>query len=228
MPATRAPSGRGTAHDRFKRSFWSYVWAGVTLSAVAHFAVLHGAAFEFVDDYAVDRRLALEQIELPLPEFEIPPPPSQISRPAIPVVSTDLDFPDDITISEVSFDRVFVEDLPPPPITRQVDVSEEPAFTPYEVRPRLQTPRELETALLRHYPSKLKNVGIGGVVVLWVFIDETGEVRNTRVVESTGYQALDDAAEMAVREAAKFSPAMNRDDRVAVWIQLPITFIAQV
>jgi hypothetical protein len=31
-----------------------------------------------------------------------------------------------------------------------------------------------------------------------------------------------------VREAAKFSPAMNRDDRVAVWIQLPITFIAQV
>jgi TonB family protein len=43
------------------------------------------------------------------------------------------------------------------------------------------------------------------------------------VNESSGHKALDDAA-LKVAEIIEFTPALNRDKRVPVWISLPITF----
>ncbi len=62
---------------------------------------------------------------------------------------------------------------------------------------------------------------------LWVYIDEEGVVRNTKVVQSSGsgYPALDEAAEAVMRQA-RFKPAINRDQRVPVWVQFPLTFQA--
>jgi periplasmic protein TonB len=77
--------------------------------------------------------------------------------------------------------------------------------------------------LERNYPPALHYFGVGARVVLWVFIDEQGRVQNTRVVESSGYPDFDDLAQNALR-TVEFSPAMNRDQPVAVWIQLPIQF----
>src|SRR5690606_31038662 len=79
----------------------------------------------------------IEQIEF-VQEFEIPPPPEQIARPAIPVISTNIDIADDITIGAVTFDDNPVENLPPPPTGTGVSASNEPAFTPTEVRPQLR------------------------------------------------------------------------------------------
>jgi len=48
-------------------------------------------------------------------------------------------------------------------------------------------------------------------------------VQQTQVNESSGYEALDQAA-LNVAEVYRFSPALNRENQVAVWVALPITF----
>ena len=107
---------------------------------------------------------------------------------------------------------------------RGLDVSEQPAFLPRQVEPSLRNRQAFGQALERAYPAALKDASIGGTVVLWVFVTENGEVGNVRVQESSGYPALDAAAEAVMREA-EFTPALNRDEPVPVWIALPVIFV---
>jgi protein TonB len=103
------------------------------------------------------------------------------------------------------------------------DISAAPTFTPYTVRPDIKNRSELMRALEREYPPLLRDAGIGGTVQVWFFIDEEGRVQRTQVNESSGHKALDDAA-ITVANIIEFTPALNRDKRVPVWISLPITF----
>ena len=73
------------------------------------------------------------------------------------------------------------------------------------------------------YPTVLREAGIGGVVMVYFYIDETGRVKTTRVAQSSGYAQLD-AAAMHVSELYRFSPALNRDQHVPVWVSFPVTF----
>jgi TonB family protein len=99
----------------------------------------------------------------------------------------------------------------------------EPSFTPMSVRPQLVNVEGVQQALLREYPATLRDAGIGGAPVIWIHINELGVVDGTRVYETSGYEALDRAA-MNVALAMQFSPALNRDQRVPVWVQIPIRF----
>lgn len=210
------------ANDRLKKSSNSYFWGAVLVATILHFSLL---AF-WPDMTAADMSISsaeMEQIEI-LNEFEIPPPPEQIQRPAIPVISTDINISDDITISEVTFEANPVSDLPPPPSGGNIDISEQPVFTPMEVRPELRNRSAFIQQLERRYPPMLKDAGIGGTVNVWVFINERGQVTNARVQESSGYPQLDAVAEQLMREVAQFSPAVNRDQNVPVWISIPVTF----
>jgi TonB family protein len=103
-------------------------------------------------------------------------------------------------------------------------VAAEPTFTPFDVRPELQNRQDFVAAIERSYPPMLKDAGIGGTVVLWVFIDETGRVGATRLVQSSGYEQLDAVAQRLMAEVARFSPARNRGEPVPVWIQMPVSF----
>jgi TonB family protein len=99
----------------------------------------------------------------------------------------------------------------------------EPEFTPMTVRPTLTNADEVSRALMRTYPALLRDAGIGGAPVMWIHIDETGVVDATRVYESSGYAALDEAAS-DVAEAMRFTPARNGDSVTATWVQIPIRF----
>jgi TonB family protein len=103
------------------------------------------------------------------------------------------------------------------------DPADGPSFTPMTVRPQLRNVREVQQALMRHYPPLLRDAGIGGEALIWFFIDEDGAVRDTRVNRSSGHEALDQAA-LAVASVMEFTPAYNRDVRVPVWIAMPIRF----
>lgn len=224
---TTATIAHRTAHERFKNSFWSYVWAATAFSALAHFALLNQLEFGNVPDYSYGGQ-ALEQVALEdQATYEIPPPPEQIARPAVPVISSDVSISTDITIGEVRFDEFVLDAPPPPPTIVAVEHSDQPSFTPYEIRPTLVNDRDVQEALLRYYPPTFKSAGIGGITTLWIFIDENGAVKNTKVVESSGFRELDAVAERVMREAAHFSPAYNRDMKVPVWIQMPVTFEAR-
>jgi TonB family protein len=100
-----------------------------------------------------------------------------------------------------------------------------PAFTPYTVRPEITNRGEVTEALEEEYPPLLREAGVGGMVHVWFHIDKAGQVVRTMVNESSGHQALDDAA-LRVANLIEFTPAQNRGEEVAVWISLPINFTA--
>src|SRR5690606_14835812 len=100
----------------------------------------------------------------------------------------------------------------------------QPSFSPRDREPALQNRTEFGRQLEAAYPPLLKDAGVGGRVLVWVFVDATGRVTSTRVYESSGQPQLDAAATRVLRDHARFSPALLRDQPVAVWIALPVTF----
>jgi protein TonB len=68
---------------------------------------------------------------------------------------------------------------------------------------------------------------VGGTVRVYFFIGEEGRVEHTRIDQSSGHEALDEAA-LRVASVYRFSPALNRDEPVPVWVSFPITFQAEV
>ena len=219
--AVPAPEALGeTANERLKRSFDSWFWGSMIVATVVHFGAFAlapqftAADFSFTSD-------ELEMIEIP-PEIEIPPPPQQIARPATPVMAS-ADIDEDITIAATTFDDNPVADLPPPPVNVVTDISAAPVFTPFTVAPAILNVPEVQRMMVLRYPVLLRDAGIGGTVRVYFFIDEEGIVQDYRVDQTSGHKALDDAA-LAVADVYRFSPALNRDRRVSVWVSFPITF----
>jgi protein TonB len=209
-----------SANDRFKRTSSYWFWTSIIIATVMHFGVFAFWPEMTAEDvsFSMDD---LEAIELP-PEIEIPPPPEAIARPATPVIA-EANIEEEITIAPTTFEDNPVEDLPPPPEEAAVDISAAPTFTPFTVRPEVKNRADVARALEREYPPLLRDAGIGGTVNVWFFINEQGAVERTQVQESSGHTALDNAA-LKVADIIEFTPALNRDRQVAVWIALPITF----
>lgn len=207
-----------TANERFKRSYASWTYISVILATVLHFVVFNWfPQLQAADLGTVTDELAA--IDLP-PEVKIPPPPEQIARPATPRVAA-AEVSEDITIAPTTFEDNPVESLPPPP--QGAAASDMPSYIPRDVEPRLKNGREIQRLLERLYPPMLREAGIGGRVLLWVFVDEKGSAVKSQVHTTSGYPALDNAA-MQIVESMEFSPAMNRDKPVGVWIAQPIDF----
>ena len=99
----------------------------------------------------------------------------------------------------------------------------EPTFTPMTARPEIINVAEIEQALMSQYPPILRVAGIGGVVTVWFFVSEEGRVLDRRVAQSSGQARLDEAA-LNVADVFQFTPALNEEQPVSVWIQIPLTF----
>ncbi len=206
------------ANDRFKQSYAAVMYLCVILATAIHFAVFEWfPQLEAADLGVVSEELSA--IELP-PEVKIPPPPEQIARPATPRVAA-ADVSEDITIAPTTFEDNPVENLPPPPAGADPEAT--PSYIARDVEPRLKNARDIRRLLERLYPPMLKEAGIGGRVLLWVFVDEQGKAVRSQINTSSGYPALDNTAAQIVEEM-EFSPAMNRDKPVGVWIAQPIDF----
>jgi periplasmic protein TonB len=114
--------------------------------------------------------------------------------------------------------------LPPPPTAE--DITRAPTFTPMTVRPQLQNAADVQRALVQAYPPVLRDAGISGTPVVWFFIDDSGSVVRTILSKSSGHPALDEAA-LRVAQQMRFSPALNRDRTVSVWVEIPVVFTAR-
>jgi protein TonB len=218
-------STHDTANDRFKRGFGDWFWYSVAGAALFHLMLF--AFFPDLSAADVSRSVdSMEAIDIP-DDIKIPPPPEQIARPATPVVSA-ADISEDITIAPTTFDANPIENLPPPPSASagDADLSAAPVFTPMTVRPELLNRQDVQRALVRNYPPLLRDAGIGGSPTVHFFIDENGRVLRRLLSQESGYPALDEAA-MAVAEVMRFSPALNRDKKVQVWVEIPIIFSAK-
>ncbi len=210
------------ANDHLKGGFRSLFWGSMLLAVSVHFGLFAYSPEFTAQDFAVtsDELIA---VEIP-PEVEVPPPPEGLARPARPVIAS-IDIGEDVTISPTTFEMNPVEALAPPPAVKErvLGVEERPTFTPFTVAPEILNREELVRAMILNYPPTLKASGIGGVVQVYFFIDEEGVVRSTRISQGSGYEALDIAA-LEVAGMYRFSPALNRDERVPVWVSFPIRF----
>lgn len=210
-----------SANNRFKNSSSSWFWGSMIAATAVHFGFFAFLEFKEIPDVSIHNT---PTPTFPPPKTKLPETPEPISRPATPVV-TDAVIDTDITIAPVTFDENPVKDLPPPPAAIETGIGAAPGFTPYTVKPDYTNVAEVRRALEREYPPLLRDAGIGGTVKVWFFIDENGVVQNQVVNESSGHQALD-AAALRVAPVFKFTPALNRDKAVPVWVSLPITFRA--
>lgn len=211
-----------TANDRFKQRFDDWLWGSIAVAAL-----LHGLAFGIwprmaTADVSFDAG-ELEMIDLP-PEVVIPPPPQAITRPAMPVVGA-ATIDEEITIAETTFNAHPVSTVPAPPTRAATneDVARAPVFVPMTVRPRLLNRDEVLRAAERNYPPLLRDAGIGGQVEVWLFLDVDGSIVKTQLKTPSQYAALD-AAALKVAQSMRFSPALNMDRTVQVWVSQWITF----
>lgn len=73
------------------------------------------------------------------------------------------------------------------------------------------------------YPEAVRNAGIEGTATVQLLLDLDGSVMDAKVLNSSGNKMLDAAAvEAAMR--ARFTPAMQQDKPVRVWISFPYHF----
>lgn len=101
-----------------------------------------------------------------------------------------------------------------------------PQLTPMTLRPELKNAPAVQRALIENYPAALRDAGIGGSPVVWFLIGEDGMVRKVQLSKSSGFVALDEAA-LRVAQVMEFTPAFNRDRKVAVWVEIPIVFTSR-
>lgn len=212
-------------NDRIKNGFRVRFWGSMILAVAVHFVALQYSPSMTAEDFSFTAE-DLEAIELP-PEIEIPAPPQAVARPATPIIS-DVSVDEDITIAPTTFDFNTIENLPPPPTESTAaeaaeDIRSAPMFTPYTVAPTLLNRNDVMATMVEAYPPLLRRSGIGGVVRVYFFINKEGVVEDYRIHQSSGFPELDEAA-LAVADVYRFSPAMNRDKEVPVWVSLPIEF----
>jgi protein TonB len=207
--------------------------------------VTRAAAIEAADEDDVVPLIPVAQEEPPPPP---PPPPPTVKVQDVPPVEVPKGF------QTLTVPQIVLPDIPPPRVNA-TEISERdftgmgvqggradgdstlktvtaenieaaPAFTPMTIRPELKNEAEVARALERAYPPLLRDAGIGGTTIVWFFIDERGTVVKTQLNQTSGYDALDEAA-LKVANVMKFSPAKNRDQIVRVWVQIPIKFTAK-
>ena len=155
-------------------------------------------------------QIIIEQIDIPQTEqFDRPPPPA---RPSVPVESESEDIADDVTLDEFNLDDFDAWDAPPPP-------PEGPRvkFIPYDDPPVPLTP------IRPKYPEIAQEAGIEGTVVVQVFVDDKGRVKDTVILKGIPNTGLNEAASTAIR-AVRFRPARQRERAVGVWISIPVNF----
>lgn len=213
-------AGRESAQDRFRRRRGERTAVALILSVGLHFAAFQ--AFPelriALPDVAVG---GLEAVDLP-PEVEVPPPPEAVARPATPTVAQ-ADVSEDVTIAPTTFEANPAEALPPPPKAQATRPSEQPVFIPREVEPRLRNGEEIRKLLMRFYPPPLRDAGIGGKVVIWLYVSTEGSVVEALVKEPSPYEAFN-AAALKVADHMEYVPAANRGNPVAVWVAQRIRF----
>jgi len=142
-----------------------------------------------------------------------PPPPP---RPAVPIEVYDESVPDDVTIesTDLDFDNL---DLPPPP-PPGVDAppgEEIVEFWKVEVKP------EVIRQSAPEYPEVARRAGLEGTVHCRLLVGRDGKVKRVEVLKG------DDVFANAVVKAAyayQFTPAMQNDRAVQVWMVIPMNF----
>jgi TonB family protein len=219
---------------RSKGTIWTTAVSGTIHGALLAFAVWTtvGKGIETVEDEVTVVELTQEFQPPP------PPPPPPVDQPqaqfqgfqtlSVPdIVPTEIPPPGEVAFKASDFTGQGVMGGVGAGEKKDegavVAIGETPSFTPFTVAPQLKNRDDVGRALEREYPPLLRDAGVGGKVEVWVRISDKGAVEDVQIHQSSGHPALDEAA-IKVGQVMTFTPAMNRDKQVPVWVSIPITF----
>lgn len=192
-------SDRPCARDR-NRDSRRVLLAALGLSALLHLGVL-----------ALNPPVAIGtgEVGLQSTRLQVVEPAQEVRPPAVEVPEVAVRIPPPA--------RPVVSGTPTP------ETEEGPRFIPHDVPPKLINAQEVRDYLAAYYPPELRATGIEGNVMLWLYVNESGEVTKLRVGDTSGSSAFDALAESAAR-LMRFRPALSADRTVGVWVAQPLTF----
>ena len=201
-----------------KQGYRKHLWISLTGSVLLH--VLLFALFPALQlsAYTKSHEPVILQIEnIPETRQDRRPPPAP--RPVVPIASDSEDIPDDATIETTDVD--FFDDLAAPPALDDatfVELEEEDEIV--EIW-KVEKQPEFTKQVKPQYPEIAKKAGIEGRVTVHVLIDKRGRV------ESVGNILGPEVFHASARAAAlgfEFTPAIQNDKPVKVWVALPFKF----
>jgi protein TonB len=73
------------------------------------------------------------------------------------------------------------------------------------------------------YPGLARKRGHEGTVILQVLVNKAGRVDDLKIEISSNFALLDRAALAAVRKW-RFEPGRQGEERISMWVRVPVTF----
>jgi TonB family protein len=109
------------------------------------------------------------------------------------------------------------------PLKLDFQPGDKPSPTPHTKKPKLLNGETVAQAMSQYFPREFYNRGFTGEVVLWIKIDEAGNVIRSQVKRTSGYIQFDNASH-DIAKVMRFSPAENKGTPIPVWFEVPIRF----
>ena len=153
----------------------------------------------------------------PKPKVDEPPPEAKPERPLPPEVGG-VRFPEPREEARL---KTKDGEKAAPQENRAAEQSNNSPAAPRQAR--LDAPPKPRRSIKPDYPKGARQRGEQGDVVLEIRVDASGAVDGVKVVGSSGFAELDDAAVRAAK-AARFSPARSGRDPVASTARLKLQF----
>jgi TonB family protein len=138
---------------------------------------------------------------------DLPPPPLVAAQ------SSEADLVEPVTEEVAVFDRALA--LPALTETGPVDLANRP--------PEILDREAALAAIRARYPRALQTAGVGGTVMLRLWVGLDGGVDNVQVARGSGVQQLDRAA-MTLAPGFRFQPSRRNGVPVGTWVEFPVVF----
>lgn len=234
--ALYSPYGAYELKSKYQRNF-----AFGTLSVLTFIALILGtiwviSSMDDTPDVIYSAKVIKTVAELgPPPTVAKKPPQVQVNQPqvAMPKVGIPTPVADEEVLDDdvVLATREELAEIVAPDISAVgagegdivVDIQDDdylPApdeFVPVEIYPEMIKQAEPE------YPRLAKQAGLEGTVHVQALVDKEGNVREARVLRSSGTQSLDDAAVDAAK-LCKFKPGIQNGAPVFCWVSFKYDF----
>jgi len=119
---------------------------------------------------------------------------------------------------EVSLEKI--EEKKPP---IEVKPIEETSLLPKDLRNYINGVQNKISRYVQ-YPPQAKGTGWYGTVKLGLLVSGNGNLKDIEVIQSSGYNLLDEAAKLAVKKASPFPPIPKELNLNELRIEIPITY----
>jgi len=197
---------------------------GITFVALLHvaigYALVNGLARRSVDqarvlvEATIIDPAPLQKIEPPPLPPEIAPPPKAVPPPKV-VPKPPLSIPPP---------EVKVEHPPAPPerstAPTVITTEKPPTADPVRILPRIDAQHSREP----EYPAQSRRLGEQGSLVLQALFDIDGRVLETKLVETSGFDRLDQAALDGIKSNYRFAPGTIDGKPQAMWYTFKFTW----